>query len=161
MNICEKGHRLSSFVVTQPHLLLKFALCRTEAKPCPILHLGPEPPTPELEISPGTRFGTRGSEVQILSPRPRKEKRYQRFRTREIAFLWPLLRAGRISAAPAPVDCRNLPSNTANPAPCLVTAAPSPVGYSVARPPLSLRSGSQSLSCIPILSCSRAQRVGN
>jgi hypothetical protein len=34
------------------------------------LHLGSEPPTPELEISPGTRFGTRGSEVQILSPRP-------------------------------------------------------------------------------------------
>src|SRR4051812_40875472 len=35
--------------VTQPHLLQKFARCRTEP---------PEPPTLELEISPGTRFGT-------------------------------------------------------------------------------------------------------
>jgi len=114
-----------------------------------------------INLRPRTRFGTRGSEVQILSPRPTKKKRYQRFRTREIAFLWTLPRAGQIPASTVAVDCCYLPPTVAKRITRAGIVAASPAGCSLARPPLALRSGSPSLSSRPILSCSQAQGVGN
>jgi len=146
--------------VTQPHLLLKFARSRTEPKSFPPMHLHRKHVVFCINLRPRTRFGTRGSEVQILSPRPTKKKRYQRFRTREIAFLWTLPRAGQIPASTVAVDCCYLPPTVAKRITRAGIVAASPAGCSLARPPLALRSGSPSLSSRPILSCSQAQGVG-
>ena len=63
-----------------------------------------------------TRFGTRGSEVQILSPRPFKIKKITKNLHHEKSLMVSFLRAGRISAASNHVRRRRTQQKTRRPA---------------------------------------------